>query len=107
MVGAAREANFGRCFGSSDLDSSRTVARSHRRAQSPRPRPMGPTAGLEDIQRSVPDFITPITNAMRTSSDKLAASIFVMTLARYISTVRGLIARSKAMILFGLPATKI
>jgi hypothetical protein len=62
---------------------------------------MEPTAILEDSPGCT-RFHHPTTNAMRTSSDKLVASIFVMTLARYISTVRGLIARSKAVILFGL-----
>ncbi len=38
-------------------------------------------------------FSTPLTRAMRTSSDRLAAAIFVITFARYISTIRGLIAR--------------
>src|SRR6478672_10784136 len=42
---------------------------------------------------------------MRMSSDRLFACIFVIRLARYTSTVRGLMPRACAMVLFALPAT--
>ena len=44
-------------------------------------------------------------NAMRTSCDRLSARIFSMTRARWISTVRGLIASSRAIALLDRPIT--
>jgi hypothetical protein len=37
---------------------------------------------LKDGYLPVPDFIGPTTKAMRTSSERLAASIFIITFAR-------------------------